>query len=106
MKKLLGLLITAFMVVGMMSSSASADVVKGQKYYLKFLKKSCGMTGGDFAKKHTQAEWTAINKDGKLFDEIKTICPNHTKVLKDKYFPHMFDFFFNYASDSGNVPSC
>ncbi len=39
MKKILGILITSFLLVGVMSSSALADAAKGQKYYLKFLKK-------------------------------------------------------------------
>jgi len=35
------------------------------------------------------------------------MCPSaKDKALKEKYLPHYFDFFFEYANDSGNVPSC
>jgi hypothetical protein len=55
------------------------------------------------AQKHTQDEWEEIQEAGKLNDEIKSICGKGTK---DKYLPHLYDFFYEYASDSGNVPSC
>ena len=65
------------------------------------------MNGGDFAKKHSQAEWEAINEEGKLGAEIKKLCPSvKDKALKDKYLKHYYDFFNNYAKDSGLVPSC
>ena len=47
-----------------------------------------------------------IGKDG-LTKEIKTICPKvKSKALKSKYIGNYYDFFYNFASDSGNVPSC
>jgi hypothetical protein len=63
------------------------------------------MTGAKMAGKHTQDEWEAIMEEGVLSQEIKKICPNVKKV-KDKFVPHYYDFFYEYASDSGNVPSC
>lgn len=57
------------------------------------------------AKKHTQTEWKSFQDAGKLNDEIKRICPD-AKPLKDKYINHVYDFLYNFASDSGNVPSC
>ena len=39
-----------------------------------------------------------------MADEIKNICPSAED--KAKYLNHYFDFFKEYASDSGNVPSC
>lgn len=102
MKKLL---LAAFIGLGLVSTSVYADVAKGQKLYSKKLKKACDMTGAKMAAKHTQDEWEAIMEDGKLADEIKTICPK-VKEVKDKFIPHYYDFFYEYASDSGNVPSC
>ena len=71
----------------------------------KKLKNNCDMTGAKMAAKHSQDEWEAINDAGNLSDEIKTICPNVKKV-KEKFLPHYYDFFYEYANDSGNVPSC
>jgi len=84
-----------------------ANPAKGQKLFARKLKESCGMKGGEVAKKHTQDEWSAIEKSGKLKDEIKSICPKASdSALKDKYIENYYDFFYNYATDSGNIPSC
>lgn len=89
----------------MMSSFAAADVTKGQKIIIKKLKTDCGFNGGELAKKHTQAEWKTINDEGNLPAKIQEICPN-SQPLKEKFYPHVYDFLYNFASDSGNVPAC
>lgn len=102
--KLLKLIMVASLVL-FVSVSAQADEKKGQKIIIKKLKKDCGFNGAELAKKHTQADWKTIFEAGNLPAEIKTICPN-SKPLKEKYYPHVYDFLYNYALDSGNVPSC
>jgi hypothetical protein len=100
-------ILTALLVMGLMGTVASADVAKGQKLYLKKLKSKCGFSGAAMAGKHTQGEWIELREDGALKTEIKTICPKvKDSLLKDKYMDHYFDFFHEYANDSGNVPSC
>ena len=99
------LLLAIFIGTGLVSTSVYADVSKGQKLYSKKLKKACSMTGAKMAAKHTQDEWEEINKSGRLEAEIKNICPG-LKGVKGKYLPHLYDFFYEYGSDSGNVPSC
>jgi len=42
MRKLISSIAVAAMLAGVMSSSAMADPAKGQKIYLKKLKKACG----------------------------------------------------------------
>ena len=107
MTKLLKLVFAGAVALSLASTTASADVAKGQKLYSKKLKKACDMTGAKMAAKHTQDEWEKIKEDGKLVDEIKSICPSaQDSDLKDKYLDHYYDFFHEYASDSGNVPSC
>ena len=105
MRKLLGVIATGVLLTSVMSTSLMADPAKGQKIYLKKLKKACDMNGAKMAAKHTQDEWETLKTDGKLVDEIKTICPN-VKSVKEKYVPDLFDFFHEFGSDSGNVPSC
>ena len=72
--------------------------------YSKKLKKKCGFTGAKMAAKHTQDEWKTIFDSGKFDAELHGICPK-AKKLKKKYTKHVYDFLYNYASDSGNVPS-
>jgi len=105
MTKLLKLVLAAGVAMMLVNTTASASVKKGQKLYAKKLKKACGFSGAKMAAKHSQDEWEAL-KDN-LKDEIKKLCPKvKDKVLKSKYLGHYYDFFYEYANDSGNVPSC
>jgi len=105
MKKILSIVASTVLLASLAATTVSADPAKGQKLYLKKLKKSCGINGAKMAGMHTQDEWESFKDAGTLEDEIKKICPN-VKDVKDKYLPDMFDFFHEYGSDSGNVPSC
>lgn len=78
---------------------------KGLKIYRKKLLKKCGFNGGVMAKKHTQEEWQNIGKSGQFLNEIKKQCPE-VKSIKERYLPNLLNFLYDYASDSGNVPSC
>ena len=105
MKKLItAVTLVAFAMVST-HTVADASVKKGQKIYLKKLKAPCNIGGATFAQKHTQDEWEAIYEAGKFGDEVKKLCPK-IKKFKPKYAPHVYDFVYEYASDSGNVPAC
>ena len=107
MNKIIKITLAAAILLGMSATTASADVAKGQKLFIKKLKPGCGFTGAKMAQKHSQDEWEELNDDGKIADEIKKICPKTpSSAIKDKFIPHYYDFFFEYANDSGNVPSC
>ena len=107
MNNLLKTVLASIIVLAVSTTVASADVKKGQKLFTKKLKGACGITGAAMAGKHTQGEWTEIQEAGKIADEIKTICPKvKDSAIKDKYLEHYYDFFKEYGSDSGNVPSC
>jgi len=107
MAKIRNIALAALVGLSLVGTAASADATKGKKLYQKKLKEACGFTGAVMAAKHTQDEWEEIKDEGKLKDEIKTICPKVTdKALKDKFMPHYYDFFYNFASDSGNIPAC
>ena len=105
MKRLLIVVFAAIVGLSFISTSAFASSGKGQKIIVRKLKKPCGFNGGVLAKKHTQEEWTEIFKAGKLNAELKKICPK-AKPLKKSYLKNVYDFLNNFASDSGNVPSC
>ena len=105
MKRILSVAVAALLLTSLATTSVMAEPAKGQKLFLKKLKKSCGLSGAKMAGKHTQDEWEAFKEKGTVEDAIKEICPN-VKDVKDKYVPDLFDFFYEYASDSGNVPSC
>jgi len=104
LKKLTALLFACVLGLGFVTTTASADAAKGQKLFIKFMKGPCGLDGGKMAAKHTQAEWKAIQDEGKLVETLSEYCPD-AKPLRDRFVTDVYDFLHMYASDSGNVPS-
>ena len=104
LKNIIKLTLSAILGITLTTVTLSADVTKGQKLYVKKLKDKCGISGSTFAGKHNQDKWEEIYDAGKLSDEIKKICKGHT--IDEKLLPHIYDFAYEFASDSGNVPSC
>jgi hypothetical protein len=107
MKNIIKIALSTLLLLSAGTVTLSADVKKGQTLYLKKLKKACNMNGAIVAEKHTMAEWKSIFEGGKLAAEIKTMCPNaKDSALQEKFMQHYFDFFHEYAKDSGNIPAC
>ena len=107
MNKIVRISLSAAIMLGMSFVTLSADAVKGQKLYIKKLKPACDMDGAKMAAKYSQVEWETFKTEGKLADELKRLCPKATDGdLKDKFLEHYYDFFYDFANDSGNVPSC
>jgi len=104
MNKITKLTVATLLGMAVLFTTASADVNKGKKVYMKKLKAACGFNGAKFATKHTQDEWESMKGAGKFGAEVKNICPK--SHLKPKYENDIYDFSYEYASDSGNVPSC
>ncbi len=111
MKRVTGLLLAIFLGLSLATSTALADPAKGQKLYLKYMKKTTGMNGAKFAAVHTQDEWEELfEEDGAGFKKEFGTSDRAKKFFGGKKFekimPHIKDFVIEYASDSGNVPSC
>ena len=110
MKKQTSILLASLVALGMFATSAQADIKKGQKAYLKQCKK-CHGNGTKGAAMKTQIEWEkAFSNDNAGFVAWHKGDAKATKYVEGKkfkkYAPHLKDFLFEYASDSGNVPSC
>jgi hypothetical protein len=111
MIKVSKIVIALLLGASVLSTTASADAAKGQKLYQKKLKDACGINGGVFAAKHTQAEWADAEKSGNLNALFEEICPAAKEIIEsdkfqERYKSDIYDFVHDYASDSGNVPSC
>jgi hypothetical protein len=111
MMKVSKIAIALLLGASVLSTTASADAAKGQKLYQKKLKDACGINGGVFAAKHTQAEWADAEQAGTLNALFVEACPGGKEIIesdkfKNKYQSHLYDFVHDFASDSGNVPSC
>ena len=105
------LMVSTLIGFGVLATSVQADAGKGQRIYQKKLKEVCGMTGAVFAAKHTQMEWEEANDNGTLAEMMTEACPAGKSFFEDAKFENKFkgdlyDFVHDFASDSGNIPSC
>jgi hypothetical protein len=103
--------LAAIIGLGLIGTTVSADAGKGKRIYQKKLKAKCGFSGGVFAAKHTQEEWTEAQEDGTLGELMTKECPAgkdffESDKFKNKFSSHLYDFVNDFASDSGNIPSC
>jgi len=110
MKKAIPLLGAALVMSALLASTASADVKKGQKAYLKTCKK-CHGNGTKGAAMKTQPEWKkAFENDAAVFKAWHQNDPEANKMTESRKFkklaPHLLDFLYEYGSDSGNIPAC
>ena len=97
--------------LSLLVTAANADADKGKRIYQKKLKSVCGFSGAVFAAKHTQDEWAEAKDDGKLGEVMTEVCPAgkeffESDKFKNKFSSHLYDFVNDFASDSGNIPSC
>lgn len=93
------------LILGLMLFTAmlSANAHQGEKIYLKYFKHTCGFSSIKFAHKHTQDEWEEISEAGQFAQEVVRVCPK--AKMNRKYINPLYEFVYEYASDSGNVPS-
>jgi hypothetical protein len=80
------------------------DWTKGKEIFEKYLKYYCGLSNDKFTIIHTQDEWEDIVQAGKFREEILKICPKLKEIYKDEWSPHLYQFAYKYASDSGDIP--
>ncbi len=98
-------ILLSLLLIGSVSIVSADNIDKGQKFYLKNLKSYCKANGAKFAIKHTQDEWNELYTSKKLNEEINKEC-NKEFIISEENLGYLKDFFFEFASDSGNVPSC
>lgn len=108
MKKLASIVFAAVVMLGLTATTAAADPAKGQKIYQKVVKKLTGVNGIKFCAMHTQDEWEAMkpNLGAKLAEKFPKMKSYVSGSKWAKHKDHLFDFAYEYASDSGNVPAC
>lgn len=84
----------------------AGSIKKGQKIYVKKIKDQCaGKTAGEFAATFTQKEWENAFIVAKFEAKVKEICPT-MESYNEKWTPYLFEFAYEYASDTGHEPTC
>jgi len=81
------------------------DAIKGKEIFVNRIKFYCDISDDRFLPIHTQDEWEAIAQAGKFKEEVLKICPKLKDIYKDKWSADLYQFVYEYASDSGNIPS-
>lgn len=82
------------------------DSIKGLVIFKTRIKPYCNMNGETFAKQYMQEDWDDIFYDKEFKMEIIKACPKMETRYKDKWTPHLYQFSFDYASDSDAIPEC
>ena len=111
MMKITKVTVAALIGLGLLSTPAMADAAKGQKLFQKKMKSVCGKSGAVFAASHSQMEWEVAKEEGKFTSMMIEACPAGSDLIKSdkfqkKFKTHLFDFVYEFANDSGNIPSC
>lgn len=107
MKNITQIAFTALLGFTLLTTTVDAgSIKKGQKIYVKKIKDQCiGKTAEEFAATFTQKEWENAFKAGKFEVKVKEICPT-MESYNEKWTPYLFEFAYEYASDSGNKSAC
>lgn len=104
------IILTAILLL--VSFGASADAMKGQEYYLEYLRPLFGYNGQEFASQHLKVEWKRyFKKDAKKFiKKYSKKHPDSADFLGSEKFqeiaPDIKDFAMKYAADSGELAAC
>jgi len=83
---------------------SKGNIKKGQSIFSKYIRFECNISYIQFAILHTQDEWEEIAQAGKFKEEIFKICPKIKKNYNNEWTPHLYQFAYEYAIDSGNIP--
>ncbi len=81
------------------------DVEEGERIFIKHFQRNCEQSAISFAAVHSQDEWEVIVQAGEFENEVLKICPNVKKNYKKRWSPNLYQFVYEYANDSGNIPS-
>lgn len=88
------------------------EIEETNKFYKKYLQKSCRLTAANFAQMHTQEEWMTMAKKQSFIEEVITVCPSATDtiaklLIKDsgkEKFEYFRRFTIQFANDTGKFP--
>ncbi len=109
MKKITISLILLF-AIGVLSSTTSADPIKGEKLLIRAIHDDCTLPAPRIAMMHSRMEWNAIFKSGKMEEEVTKLCQRKTALKPfdtrySKYAEYIHEYMEHYANDSGAIPA-
>lgn len=79
---------------------------KGKRIFIKHLKQKCDTTAYKFAGNYAQEEWEEIAESGKFKETIIKLCPNISESYNENWSSDLYQFFYEHANDTENIPEC
>lgn len=80
--------------------------LKGKKIFIQHFKKVCETTSYKFAGNYAQEEWEEIAESGKFQETMFKLCPNIQESYNKEWSSDLYQFFYEHANDSENIPEC
>jgi len=80
--------------------------LKGEKIFIEHFKKDCNTTAYKFAGNYAQEEWEEVAESGKFKETILQLCPSIKENYQESWSSDLYQFFYEYANDSENIPEC
>jgi len=98
------------LLMGLVTSTISADPVKGEKLLIRAVHDDCVLPAPRIAMAHSQAEWNTIFQSGKMEEEVAKLCQRKTTLEPfstrcSKYAEDIHEYMEHYANDSGAIPA-
>jgi|GEM_PF-1344628 len=87
-------------------SLTKGNSLKGKHIFIQYLKETCNTTAYKFAGNYAQEEWEEIAESGKFKETIFKLCPSIKETYKESWSSNLYQFFYEHANDSENIPEC
>ena len=79
---------------------------KGEAIYKEQLKNICETKKSELSEHYSQDEWEAFAEEGKFENAIFDICPQIEPSYNKEWSPDLYQFYYQHARDSEEIPEC
>ena len=85
---------------------SKGSLEKGEEIYKKRLKKICDTNKSELSEHYSQDEWEAFASEGKFENAIFEICPQIEPSYNKEWSADLYQFYYQNARDSEEIPEC
>ncbi len=85
---------------------SKGSLEKGEEIYKKRLKKICDTNKSELSEHYSQDEWEAFASEGKFENTIFEICPQIEPSYNKEWSEDLYQFYYQNARDSEEIPEC
>jgi len=85
---------------------SKGSLKKGEEIYKKQLKDVCETKKSELSEHYSQDEWEAFASEGKFENTIFEICPQIEPSYNKAWSEDLYQFYYQHARDSEEIPEC